>query len=263
MIKRKYLTILKEKWILLLLILNAFVVFGQASVEPLFENGNAAYNEGDYKKAVSLYQQTLNTGQHSAALYFNLGNAYYRLNKVAESIYYYEKAKQLAPDDDDIQINSAFAQNMTIDSIEPLPKSQLAVIQNQLFSLWSLEAWSKVTLVLIWIFTLLFLGYLFLGTPRLKRSFFFLSLLSLVFFSGSLGITFSIDQQDKNTEYAILFSKKTDIWSEPNQRGEIEFNLHEGTKVQLLDVLDEWQKIRIANGSEGWVKNATLRSLNN
>jgi len=263
MIKRKYLTILKEKWILPLLIFNAFIIYGQASVEPLFENGNAAYNDGEYKKAVSIYQQTLNTGQHSAALYFNLGNSYYRLNNVAESIYYYEKAKQLAPNDNDIQINSAFAQNMTIDSIEPLPKSQLAVIQNKLFSFWSLKAWSKVTLVLIWIFTFLFLGYLFLSDPRLKRSFFFSSLLFLVFFLGSLGITFSIDQQHKNTEYAILFSKQIDIWSEPNQRGEIQFNLHEGTKVQLLDVLDEWQKIRIVNGSEGWIQNANLRSLNN
>ena len=65
-----------------------------------------------------------------------------------------------------------------------------------------------------------------------------------------------------NTQYAILFSNKIDIWSEPNQRGEIQFTLHEGTKIELLESLDEWNKIRIANGSEGWIKNADLRSLN-
>ena len=74
-------------------------------------------------------------------------------------------------------------------------------------------------------------------------------------------ITFSVDQQQKNTQYAILFSSRADIWSEPNQRGEIQFVLHEGTKIQLLESLEEWNKIRIANGSEGWIKNANFRSL--
>jgi SH3-like domain-containing protein len=37
--------------------------------------------------------------------------------------------------------------------------------------------------------------------------------------------------------------------------------LHEGTKIEWLDTLEEWNKIRIANGSEGWIKNAQLRSL--
>ena len=43
--------------------------------------------------------------------------------------------------------------------------------------------------------------------------------------------------------------------------GEITFILHKGTKVNLLENLEEWKKIRIANGSEGWVKNPELKSL--
>jgi SH3-like domain-containing protein len=78
---------------------------------------------------------------------------------------------------------------------------------------------------------------------------------------SSFAISFSINQQQENTQFAILFSNKIDIWSEPNQRGEIQFTLHEGTKIQLLESLDEWNKIRIANGSEGWIKNAEFRSL--
>ena len=82
--------------LMVFLLMNTAILYAQASKESLFDQGNTAYNEGDYQKAISLYEQTLKTGQHSAALYFNLGNAYYRLNKVAESIYYFEKAKQLA-----------------------------------------------------------------------------------------------------------------------------------------------------------------------
>lgn len=235
---------------------------GQAAMEPLFEQGNTAYNEGDYNKAIALYEQTLKLGQHSAALYYNLGNAYYRLNNVAESIYYFEKAKRLNPKDEDIQINSAFARNMTIDAIEFLPESQLTQLKNRLFNSLSFYSWSILTVVMLWVFVGLFLGYLLFKSTSLKRSFFFSSLVVLLLFIGSFFVTFSINQQEKNTQFAILFSNQIDIWSEPNQQGELLFTLHEGTKVQLLDNLEEWQKIRIANGSEGWIKDASLRKLN-
>jgi tetratricopeptide (TPR) repeat protein len=200
-------------------------------------------------------------GQHSAALYFNLGNSYYRLNKVAESIYYFEKAKQLNPKDEGIQVNSAFAQNMTIDAIENLPESQIAQFQKSLFGVFSFSTWSVLTVLLLWVFVGLFLGYLFFKSAQLKRSFFFSAMLVLLVFITSFFVTFTIDQQDKNTQYAILFSDQIDIWSEPNLQGDLLFTLHEGTKVQLLDKLEEWQKIRIANGSEGWIRNASLRKL--
>ena len=244
------------------IMIHFLTVSAQNSPEKLFKDGNTAYNEGDFTKAVSFYKQTLEMGQHSAALYFNLGNSYYRLNKVAESIYYFEKAKQLDPDNKDIKTNSAFAQNMTIDAIEAIPKSQLAQLQEGIFELFSITTWSKITLVWIWLFALFFIAYLFLNASQLKRIFFLLSLVSLALFISSFAITFSVNQQQKNTQYAILFSNKIDIWSEPNQRGEIQFTLHEGTKIELLESLDEWNKIRIANGSEGWIKNADLRSLN-
>ena len=250
-----------QNMLMAILMMNFLFASAQDSSEKLFIDGNTAYNDGDFAKAVSFYEQTLEDGQHSAALYFNLGNAFYRLNNVAESIYYFEKANQLDPDNEDLNINSAFAQNMTIDAIEAIPKSQLVQIQQSIFSLFSLSVWSKITVIWIWLFVLFFLAYLFLKATQLKRIFFFISLLSLILFMITFPITFSVDQQQKNTQYAILFSSRVDIWSEPNQRGEIQFVLHEGTKIQLLESLEEWNKIRIANGSEGWIKNANFRSL--
>jgi len=212
------------------LLVNTSALFAQASMESLVEQGNEAYNQGDYRKAIAFYEQTLSMGRHSAALYFNLGNAYYKLNDVAESVYYFEKAQQLNPKDENILVNSAFAKNMTIDSIEELPQSQIEQFKNQLYGLSSLDTWSVITVVLL-------------------------------LFLGSFSITFSIDQENKNTHYAILFSPEIEIWSEPNQQGEFLFTLHEGTKFQLLDDLEDWQKIRIANGSEGWIRNAVFRKL--
>jgi len=80
---------------------------------------------------------------------------------------------------------------------------------------------------------------------------------------SSFTIKIFANAEQENKKYAIIFSNEINIWSEPNLRAEIQFTLHEGTKVELLDSLDEWEKIRIANGSEGWIKNASLKSLDN
>ena len=249
--------------LMIFFIVSTLSLKAQAPVSPLFEEGNTAYNNGDFFKAVTLYEQTLLTGKHSASLYFNLGNAYYRLNKVAESIYNYEKARQLDPENEDFKVNSAFAQNMTIDAIEPLPESQLSQVQNSLYALASASIWSKIVVLFVWLFAIFFSIYLLNKTIKLKRLFFVLSLFSLVLFLSSFTIKFFANAEQENRKYAIIFSNEINIWSEPNLRAEIQFTLHEGTKVELLDSLDEWEKIRIANGSEGWIKNASLKSLDN
>ena len=250
-----------KKLIILIMLFVLETSFGQTTPEFLFNEGNKAYNAADYENAISLYEQTIKMGKHSAELYYNLGNANYRLNKVAESIYYFEKAKLMRPKDKDILTNSAFANNMTIDAIEKIPISQIDQINKFIIGIFSFEIWTYFTLILLWIFTILFLGYLFFIRTILKRRFFFSSLGILLLFIFSFSITYSIDQNEKNRKFAILFSKQIDIWSEPNQQGDRLFVLHEGTKVQLLDSLEEWQKIRIANGSEGWIKEALFKKI--
>ena len=236
--------------------------FCQTTPEFLFNEGNKAYNTADYENAIILYEQTLKIGKHSADVYYNLGNANYRLNKVAESVYYFEKAMLMRPNDKDIITNSTFANNMTIDAIEKIPVSQIDQIRNSIIETFSFDIWTFFTVILLWIFTILFLAYLFFVRARLKRIFFFSSLSILLLFILSFSITYSIDQNEKNKKFAILFSKQTDIWSEPNQQADRLFVLHEGAKMQLLDSLEEWQKIRIANGSEGWIKEASYKKIN-
>ena len=239
------------------------LAFAQASMESVFKQGNSAYNKAEYQKAISLYEQTLKMGQFSAEVYYNLGNAYYKLNNIAESIYYFEKAKQLDPNDEDIIINSNFAKNMTIDAIEKLPESQIVTFQKKIYGIFNFSYWSYLTVILFWIFSGLFLVYVFIKSASLKQTFFFIAFGILIFFMISFLITYSIEEKEKNTNFAILFSNQKDIWSEPNQQAELLFSLHEGTKVEVLDILENWKKIRIANGSEGWIENASLRYLNN
>ena len=99
-------------------------VFVQAqSSEELFSQGNKLYQEGEYSKAIDIYDEIEAKNIESADLYFNIGNCYYKMNKVAPSIYYFEKALKLDPTHSDAAFNLEFAKRMTIDAIEELPKT--------------------------------------------------------------------------------------------------------------------------------------------
>ena len=89
-----------------------------AQNDKLFEQANTFYNNGKYTEAIDSYEKIIESGQHSAELYYNIANAHYKLNNIAPSIYYYEKALQLAPNDSEIKNNIVFARNMTIDAID-------------------------------------------------------------------------------------------------------------------------------------------------
>ena len=240
--------------------LHCSLALGQET-ETTFENANSAYNAGQFEKAVMLYKEILESGQQSAELYFNLANSYYRLNQVGESIFYFEKAKQLQPMDEDININSAFAQNMAIDAVEVLPKSQFTLLEEKTIELFSQEGWAYMIVFMAWLLVFFWGLYLWNKAPVIKRTFFVSTLLLGLILISSLFIAVVKSSITDETTYGILFNEKIEVWAEPNSRAEVLFLLHEGTKVQMLDQLQEWQKIRIANGSEGWIKNAKVRSL--
>ena len=127
----------------------------------VFEKANTLYNEGKYADAISQYESILATKNHSAALYFNLGNAHYKLNHIAPSIYYYEKALQLDPNDYDIKNNLALAKNMTIDAINVIPEGGLSKILNNTTNSLTFDNWAKVSIGFVFCFVVLFLIYYF------------------------------------------------------------------------------------------------------
>ena len=237
------------------------MLFSQTPAE-LFQQGNAAYNGGNYALAIEKYELILAENVHSDALYFNLGNAHYRLGNAAESVYYFEQAKRLAPGDKAIQNNAAFAGNMTLDAIENLPQTQIEQLQSGLLQSFSLDQWAYISLSAGLVDTLILFGVSFEQRNMLpKRVFFVLGSLFLLSTFLSLGLS-----QQKSTlanqEYGVIFAKEIEIWGEPNKRAEILFLLHEGTKLEVVDALEGWSKIRIANGSEGWIENSAFKSLN-
>lgn len=234
-----------------------------AQNETLFQQGNALYNEGNYSDAITKYRAILDNGSHSAELYFNLGNAYYKLNSIAPSIYYYEKALLLAPNDKDILNNIAFARNMTIDAISSVPEVGVSKLIKNATNLLSFDAWAKVAVGLVIFFVLLFLSYYFSYSTGKKRLAFISSFVVIILACVALSLAYHKYNLEQNDKPAIVFAKETQIKNEPNLRSAEAFKLHEGTKVQVLDTVDNWKKIKIADGKTGWVMKEDIKLLKN
>lgn len=235
--------------------------FAQAQNPTLFEEANEAYANDDFETAISKYEEILENGETSVATYYNLGNAYYKLNNVAPSIYYYEKALQLDPTDEDVQNNIEFARSMTIDDIPVTEETGFQKSINQFISTFSYNTWAYLSIVLSVIFVILFLFYFFSRKPVVKRTLFGAAVFT--FLLGGISVFFAFQQQEIqfNNQYAIIFSEEAEVKNEPSQRGEVAFNLHEGTKARVLEDYQGWVKIELSNGTQGWVENEDLKRL--
>ena len=236
------------------------ILLNNQVVEDLFEQSNDFYTNGDYQNAVTGYLDILESGYESAELYFNIGNSFYKLNNIPDSNFYYEKAKSISPNDEDILTNLSFAQNLRIDKIEVLPVTEIQNLKLSILDLFSEKGWSVTLIVLIWIMCFTFIVYNLSNDPKFKRSFFSISVVFLILSSFTLFINF---EKKKNSEikYAIIYDKEIEVWSEPNNISELKFLLHEGTKVKQIDVIEDWLNIQLENGTIGWIQSSSLRIL--
>nr|WP_321247017.1 tetratricopeptide repeat protein [uncultured Psychroserpens sp.] len=232
-----------------------------AQNKTIFEQANALYNDGNYTEALNKYTSILEQNEHSAELYFNIANAHYKLNNVAPSIYYYEKALLLKPNDKEILNNIAYARNMTIDAIEIVPEVGFSRLIKNATNTMVFDNWAKVSVVLVIFFVLLFLMYYFSQSTSKKRLAFITSVSSLILAFIALAFAFNSYGLEQKNQPAIVFAQESQIKSEPNLRSTESFKLHEGTKVQVIDTVSNWKKIKLADGKTGWVSNDDIKML--
>lgn len=234
---------------------------GFSQNETLFSEATELYNKGEYTKAIENYEQILESGQHSAAVYFNLGNCYYKTNAIGPSIYYYEKALLLSPNDSEIKNNLGYAQNMMLDAIEEVPKTEIAQAYDKVINLFTSDQWAYIAVTLVLFFVLAYLTYYFLRSANQKRISLITGIFSLTLGLLSILMSYLQHEQYRKDNPAIVFSKEVRVSSEPNGSSETIFSLHEGTKVNVLEELDGWEKIRIADGQTGWLLGENIKHI--
>jgi len=245
------------KKIIFIFLLITQVFFAQNG----FEKGNELYQKLKYDQAAKAYESVLKTNKHSAELYFNLGNCYYKMNEVAPAIYNYEKALVLKPNDSEILNNLKFAQKLTIDEIKVVPKVGFAKLVQNFTSTFHYNTWAWISVLLATTFLLFFIGYYFSQISVSKRLFFFGMFVLVLMLLISVSAAIFEKNHYEIEKPAIVFAETAEVKSEPQKLGANIFVLHEGTKVYVEETLDDWKKIQLTDGTEGWIEKNAIKEV--
>lgn len=216
------------------------------------------YNAGKYNDAVRTYQFVLGKGFESPVLYFNLGNAFYKAGNPTYAILNYERAKKLAPNDEDINYNLDLARRQIVDNIVTLPEPGFLGWGRQLIALRTANEWGVLSIILFFVLLILFGLFLFSRTIGSKRASFWLAVLTLVF--SSIAFTFGSSLRNRMLRHnsAVITERSLRVKGSPSETGTELFIIHEGLTVQVTDKLGDWVEIRLPDGNKGWVKESTL-----
>ena len=246
--------VMKRYTLLILLTVFSLVGKAQQTANDWFEQANAAYNEGNYDSARVVYEKILAIEVESVPLYFNLGNTYYKMREYPMAIYYYEKALKLDPSSEEAQVNLAIANQAIVDKIEPVPQSFIVRGWRNVRASLSGDQWAWCSIAFFAL--LLVAAFLFLRSRKvgMRKLGFFSGLVFLLAFGLSVVFAAQLKQASETQDQAIIMAPTVTVKSSPNEASVDLFVLHEGTKVTLLEMSDGWNKIRIANGSVGWLE---------
>jgi len=234
---------------LLIYLLPAFA----AGIDTLFYKANEEYNKELYTNAVDDYLQVIQNGYESPEVYYNIGNAYFKLDDFPSAILYYEKAKKLAPNDEDINFNLKVANTKIVDKIEPLPVLFLKTWWKATYNLFNSTTWAWITIFSFIVFFLLLAFYLLSNKVFIRKASFYVGVFAIFITVISFILAFEKYNVEHNQKAAIVFTPTLTVKSSPSEGSVDLFVIHEGSKVKIIDKVGGWYEIRIASGSVGWL----------
>ena len=237
-------------------------VWGAAfAQEEAIKEAETAYTQEDYGKAIELYETILMSNGASAEIYYNLGNAYYRANKIAPAILNYERALVLDPGDADTRFNLQIAKQKTVDKIEPLGEFFLAQWFHSIQNLGAVDSWAILAIVCFLLFIFSLLLFFFSRWLRMKKIGFYFAFIFLVLVV--VANIFASNQKDEiiNRKHGIVFAPTVTVKSSPDASGTDLVVLHEGIKVSIKSTLGEWYEIELEDGNVGWMRNKDVEII--
>lgn len=214
---------------------------GRRSLEGAFQEGSRLYQEGKFSEAARQYETFLSQAGESAALEYNLGNAFYRSGQFGEALVHWVRAYRMDPLDADIR------DNLRLGSARAGDAFFLDVVH-----FCNLNTLSMLWLAVLWAACLLFSVYLFRGmSPPVLSS---AALLSVLILTGWLFLHRLNDEAWK--AWAVVTAIKTEVRSGPGEQFAVGFTVPEGRRVVVLEesYVPGWEEIGIpSEGLRGWI----------
>jgi tetratricopeptide (TPR) repeat protein len=230
----------------------------EVDVSQLFQAGNQFYSQGNFKAAIDQYLRIIQSNFVNEDVYYNLANAFFKDNQLGKAILYYERAKELAPQDREISENLSLAQNRIVDKVERPQEGFLLKQANRLLNLLPLDQQTMLAVILFVVANGLFTVFMLMRAERLRRIAFTISVSMFFLFLllGSMNATRIY--YEATTQNAIVLLEKVDVLSGPSTDNPTLFSIHEGLKVNVQTELNGWAQITLHNGWNGWVRKESV-----
>lgn len=244
-------------------ILSLLLISGPlfASSDTLFSKGNDLYEQGQYEEAINTYQAILDTGIESAELYYNLGNAAFRSNKIGYAVLYYKKALKQEPGFEPADKNLTYVSLYLEDKLESVPELFFKRWVKAFYGFFPLIVWSVISISLFALFLIALLFYIFGSSMWIKKTGFFSGVVALLLFILSFTATLRQHGEVKHPDQAVLVAPSVVVKSTPSDSGTDLFVLHEGTSLSTEETVGEWIEIRIIDGRVGWIRSKALEII--
>jgi len=240
------------KIIVLFFILSAGTV-SAIQLDELMKQGGDYYRNGEYDRAIETYEEILNDGYQGTALFYNLANSYYRIGKLGYAILNYERALKFSPSDEDVKHNLSFAILSTVDRIQPLPKFFIFDIWESILGFFSVNGWSFLAYFTYILLLSLIAYYFFVQTIFQQKVILFSGLGVLILFALTVSLLVVKINRETIEKNGVIVVQSVTVKTSPDIKSTDTFVIHEGLKVRLEDKLDDWVKIRLADGKVGWL----------
>ena len=230
-------------------------------IGSLNAKGSQLYSDANYEEAIQTWEEIIESGYEASTIYYNLGNAYFKSNKIAPAILNYERAKILAPHNKDINYNLELARTYVIDKIDELPEVFYLRWYNNIVQMFASNTWAIITIIAFVIFLVLFSAFLYAKNYSFKKAAFWVSIIFLVIWLCAFAFSWSGNKLVTDHNKAIVFSPSVTVLSSPDRSGTELFVIHEGTKVTVIDELNEWTEILLSSGTKGWLLSSSIEKI--
>ena len=216
-----------------------------------FAEGNTAYQQANYTDAVASYQRLIDSRVAAPEVFYNLGNAYYRMGDLGRAVTSYERALQEAPTFRPAQQNLHQALRSSKQNLDrPMEAAwrQALFFWDDSFSLTLVRNMSLVFWVLAW--SLLALRqWCFFRFGRVIAG--VLMVAALLFTGSTWGKMYPIP-------LAVAANETVAVHFGPSEEEMVRFKLVEGNRVAVEGTNKGWVRIATVSKERGWVRERDL-----
>lgn len=217
----------------------------QADQNSEFAKANQNFSEGHFQQAIEGYQNLVHSRHWNANLFYNLGNAWFRLENFGEAILNYERALALDPRHPEAAANLRLVRDEAR-ALELKPGALERYVRAATSAQYSILASTAFWLAL------LALTHLFYSRRR-SGAFFSFIIFAIAVFAGAVYALYSLETGSKGKALAIVTGTNIEARLATADNAKSVLALPPGSEIKVLSQRGDWIYAALPNDLRGWI----------